>query len=91
MVIVARDADRGAENAPSPAHLWAVCRLLDRHMGVPWLWPGELGTVTPEQKTIALGELDMRFRPPLESRQFRGGDLAWKRRHGVRYCRNVIT
>ena len=38
----------------SPAHLWAVVELLDRHAGVRFLWPGEKGAYYPKQKNISV-------------------------------------
>jgi len=36
--------------------LYGVCAFLDRVCGVRWLWPGELGTVVPEQSTLAIAD-----------------------------------
>ena len=38
----------------SPAHLWAVAELLDRHAKVRFLWPGEGGAYYPKQRTISI-------------------------------------
>ena len=38
----------------SPAHLWAVSRLLDTHVGVRFLWPGPQGTYYPRSKDISV-------------------------------------
>ncbi len=50
---------------------WSVDRFLDTELGVRWLWPGELGTYVPEQKTIELMEIDHQGRPALGERGFR--------------------
>ncbi|RKN86154.1 DUF4838 domain-containing protein [Paenibacillus ginsengarvi] len=71
------------------AILWAVAYFLDRHMGVRWLWPGDLGTFVPRTDSIALPELDITSRPELEMRQLRVRKSAppeghhWLRLHGM--------
>jgi hypothetical protein len=47
VVILARDLRRGRGDKNSLVTAWAFSHLLDRHVGVRWLWPGELGTVVP--------------------------------------------
>lgn len=71
------------------AVLWAAAYFLDRHMGVRWLWPGELGTYVPRTDSIALPKLDLTTRPSLEMRQLRVRQSAplegrlWLRLHGM--------
>ncbi|HWL52868.1 MAG TPA: DUF4838 domain-containing protein [Chthoniobacteraceae bacterium] len=60
-----------ADMMRSPATLWGVHYLLDRHLGVRWLWPGELGTWVPRAKTLPLPVLDINERPQLEQRLLR--------------------
>jgi len=55
-------ADRGMPT------LWAVAHLLDRYLGVRWLWPGEAGTFVPKRRTFEVPEIDERLRPSLEAR-----------------------
>ncbi|MFC1607347.1 DUF4838 domain-containing protein [Candidatus Latescibacterota bacterium] len=55
----------------APASFWAVTYLLDRYLGVRWLWPGETGTHVPESDTIVLPDIDIISKPPLESRSVR--------------------
>ena len=38
--------------------LFGVYELLDRYMGVRWLWPGELGEFIPRRETISIGPQD---------------------------------
>ncbi|MGM0492293.1 MAG: DUF4838 domain-containing protein [Armatimonadota bacterium] len=46
--------------------------MLLRELGVRWLWPGDLGTVTPEQTTIALpADLSLDWTPRLLKRGLR--------------------
>ena len=58
-------------DSAAPASFWAVTYLLDRQLGVRWLWPGETGTHVPIIDTIAIPNLDILSRPPLESRSVR--------------------
>ena len=75
IVIVGRDLGKKLKRRPihpsaSPATLYAVSHLLDRYLGVRWLWPGELGTYVPKNRTIVLPQLDITARPDLEARGF---------------------
>ena len=60
--------------------LYGVCGLLERHLGVRWLWPGELGEIVPQQKTVCVGQLDETSVPAFPVRWVGGGD--WALRHG---------
>ena len=53
--------------------LYAVYDLLQRDLGVRWLWPGKTGTVVPRRATLRIGDVDRGFRPPLIQRNIRGG------------------
>ncbi|MGC9319652.1 MAG: DUF4838 domain-containing protein [Armatimonadota bacterium] len=55
----------------SPATVWAVDHFLDRHMGVRWLWPGDLGTFVPRADTIAVPDMDVTHRPAMAARLLR--------------------
>lgn len=63
--IVERAHQSGDWNA---ATVWAVSHFLEEQLNVLWLWPGEIGTYVPLQKTIVLPNLDIRNQPPLEQR-----------------------
>ncbi len=54
-----------------PSLFFAVSYLLDRYLGVRWLWPGELGTFVPRRSTVKLPEINVTLRPPLEKRRLR--------------------
>jgi len=55
--------------------LWAALELLER-LGCRWLWPGELGEVIPQRKTVTVpADLDYRFTPPVIQRHIRS--LKW--------------
>ncbi|MCD6362234.1 MAG: DUF4838 domain-containing protein [Armatimonadetes bacterium] len=57
----------------------AACELLERVLGVRWLWPGELGTVIPERATVTVpSDLDIDFTPPLLKRKIR--NIQWNER-----------
>lgn len=77
------------EGGSPDAVLWAVAYFLDRHMGVRWLWPGELGTYVPRTDNIAVPKLDVTLRPELEMRQLRVRNSAplegrkWLKLHGM--------
>jgi len=49
--------------------LWAVYEFLEQFVGVRWYWPGELGEIIPERKTIAVGEVDIIEAPDFEYRR----------------------
>jgi hypothetical protein len=74
-------AGRDGEGTPlldstSAGSLFAVYELLERHLGVRWIWPGELGTVVPRQTTISLPALDLEIRPPFLHTRMRFGGLS---------------
>ncbi len=70
LVILARDRRSSNPNKNSFVTTWAFSYLLDRYVGVRWLWPGELGTVVPKRATIRIPELNVRWQPPLVRRSF---------------------
>ena len=53
--------------------LWGVYELLERELGVVWMWPGELGTHVPPTDRVVIGDLDERFAPWLLQRNVRSG------------------
>lgn len=61
--------------------LHGVYGLLERHLGVRWLWPGELGEYVPQQKTVRVGQLDEHAVPDFRVRWVGQGD--WALRHGA--------
>ena len=85
IVIVGHDTGEKPKRRPihpnaSPATLFAVSHLLDRHLGVRWLWPGEVGTFVPKRRSITLPRLDTTDQPDLEARGFM---IALPRNRGV--------
>lgn len=52
--------------------LYGVYELIERVVGVRWLWPGELGTYVPRVQTLRLDEeLDLISEPAFAFRRFR--------------------
>jgi len=51
--------------------LFAVYDLLEKHLGVRWLWPGELGTVTPKAASLSLPDCDAQGKPAFLFSRFR--------------------
>jgi len=50
--------------------LSAAYEFLERAVGVRWYWPGSLGTVVPNQKTIRIGQLYETGCPAYNTRMF---------------------
>jgi hypothetical protein len=53
--------------------LWGVYELLDRFMGVRWLWPGELGEHVPQTDSIVIPAIDETIPPSMLQRNVREG------------------
>ncbi len=53
--------------------MFAVYHLLDRQLGVRWLWPGPLGEVIPERADIAFDDLDITGQPAFVHARWRDG------------------
>lgn len=64
--------DRRRQKSHGTRH--AVMALLERHLGIRWLWPGELGTVVPKAKTIRIQPLDEQDAPAMNYRWLRSAD-----------------
>jgi hypothetical protein len=71
----------GGDTAPGgmicKGTLFAVYDLLERELGVRWLFPGEHGEVVPKQATITLPDIDRREQPRIARRKVR--DMAVSR------------
>src|SRR4029077_17245154 len=65
--------DALSENNSHSGTLWGVYEILERGLGVRWLWPGELGESIPPAKDIRLPAMDKTFRPTLNQRHLRPG------------------
>lgn len=72
--------------------LRAVYEFLDDHLGVRWVWPGELGEVVPERSTIRVEEWDRSGSPRLASSAWFNSahfDLWPDRDTGIAHFRDV--
>src|SRR5690606_15209184 len=58
--IVGKQLEYGTANA--------VYTFLQDHLGVRWLWPGDLGTDVLERKTISLAAFQYRHHPQIRGR-----------------------
>ncbi len=56
--------------------LWGVYELIERELGVVWMWPGELGTHVPAVDEVVIGDLDERLEPWLLQRNVRHGIIS---------------
>lgn len=92
IVVLARDLPGSSSRAArmwgeSRVTTWALSHIMDRFLGVRWLWPGELGTVVPQRKTIRVPEINVRRQPELLGRRFRhrgnSDALLWSAHHQV--------
>lgn len=50
---------------------YAVTTFLEVALGCRFLWPGDLGKVVPQRKTIEIGSLNQRYTPVLRQRRIR--------------------
>ncbi len=74
LFIVGDDGDGEALDPTTRAGtLWGVYELLERELGVAWMWPGELGIHVPASDTVVIGDLDLQFKPHLLVRRTRSG------------------
>jgi len=48
-----------------------VCDFLESDLGVRWLWPGELGTIVPRRRELAIGPIDRTGAPAIHQRRVR--------------------
>ena len=53
---------------PDAGTLFGVYELIERTLGVRWLWPGELGTYIPETDTVSLWSVNEANTPALNFR-----------------------
>jgi hypothetical protein len=60
--------------------LFGVYELLERHFGVRWFMPGEIGEDVPKRDTLVLGTLDLTFKPSFRVRRIGEGEWALRQR-----------
>jgi hypothetical protein len=56
---------------------FAVYTFLEKHLGVRWYWPGELGELVPRREEIRLGELHESQEPAFKWRHRGPGGALW--------------
>jgi hypothetical protein len=71
--------------------LFGVYELLERELGVRWLWPGKLGEVIPQRRNLSLAPADTTVTPLLWFKHWRSGksrgELVWLKRQ--RFGRSI--
>ncbi len=75
----------------SAGTLFAVYDLLEKKLGVRWLWPGESGTVFPASKNVTLSDEAWDVKPPLRFANWRQNNrsAAWlKKENAARFHHN---
>jgi hypothetical protein len=50
---------------------YAVYEWLRKYMGVEWIFPGEIGEVTPSVSSVKISDIDYRYQPVVKSRELR--------------------
>jgi hypothetical protein len=75
LYIVGNDGPKDALNFGNThsGTLWGVYEVLERWLGVRWLWPGDLGEYVPEAKSIVLPHLNKTVAPHFVTRNLRPG------------------
>ncbi|MBQ9786680.1 MAG: DUF4838 domain-containing protein [Lentisphaeria bacterium] len=71
--------------------LFAVYELLEKELGVRWLWPDmEYGVVVKKMKTVDIPDMDILVTPALERVTFAHFPIEWARRAGRAHMKEVI-
>ncbi|MFA9480048.1 DUF4838 domain-containing protein [Phycisphaerales bacterium AB-hyl4] len=65
------EADPLHEQNQYSGTLFGVYELLERYVGVRWLWPGALGTYVPRLDALSIDDLDEVIQPAIEFRRMR--------------------
>ena len=82
-------SDQRPDGWPLEGTRFAVSSFLERHCGVRWLWPGELGTVAPLTPTLEIGAVDETDSPALRIRKLR--DIAGSKRFEIDPISGAVT
>jgi hypothetical protein len=60
---------------PNPAR-WALNDILEKNLGVRWLWPGDIGMFVPKHDSFEIPVKDVASQPKLLVRELALGTLA---------------
>lgn len=63
--------------------LWGVYEVIERTLGVKWLWPGELGTCVPLAKRIEIADWNEKIKPTMVRRNIRIRMPGWSDDKGI--------
>ncbi len=85
LYILGNDASQGKLSANGT--YFAVADLLERHLGVRWIWPGPGGTVVPKVHELRLPALNEQDEPAVEQRIIRNGELNDRAQVGLRHLK----
>ena len=81
LFLLGSDRDYGTHSVSvvnrSPGTIWSVNSVLDRFLGVRWLWPGEVGTFVPKHQNLRVPDLDFIGRPGSLQREL---PMRWPKR-----------
>lgn len=58
--------------------LWGVYEVLERTLGVLWLWPGELGTCVPSVDKVEVEPWNEKIKPQMVRRNIRTRSPRWR-------------
>ena len=64
--------------------LWGMYEVLERVLGVRWLWPGELGAYVPPADQIEIGEWNENIKPTMVRRNIRIRLPRWSDEKGIK-------
>lgn len=79
LFIVGDDGDGPATSGDTRGGtLWGVYEIVERALGVVWMWPGELGTYVPATETVTIADLNETIEPHLWQRNIRPGMIVRK-------------
>ena len=63
--------DTSPSGNPLNSVYFGAASLLERHFGVRWLWPGDLGTVIPQHKNVEIAGINEQDEPAMIQRMIR--------------------
>ncbi|MFA5688740.1 MAG: DUF4838 domain-containing protein [Kiritimatiellales bacterium] len=76
VILNAAKPNKTSSEAPMSIPLfWAIGEILEKDLGVRWLWPGDVGTYIPENTNVVITVRDFTCLPQLELRSFRNSNI----------------